>query len=165
MTTDSSIITSSMIQNDIHLAIRLHREMWSWLSRQPNKGKMNWPRWKCNGGDVEVVHQLCFMCVFEMSLDAADKDSCVYNCPLSWGNPSAKFKSGCCYLKTKTRELGCGIYIRWSATNDLNKRRQLAWAIANLPVNDKYIPHLTEAKNPTLECSTLNNVELEIIKL
>ena len=39
-------------------AIRLHRELWDWLTRNPDKKKMDWPRWKNFGS----MNGYCFFC-------------------------------------------------------------------------------------------------------
>ena len=42
--------------------IRLHKEIWDWLSKNPKKQKDDWPRWEFNGGIIKYTANLCFLC-------------------------------------------------------------------------------------------------------
>ncbi|MBP2663523.1 MAG: hypothetical protein H6Q71_1471 [Firmicutes bacterium] len=89
-----------------------HKALWNWLADNPDKRKQQWPGWQCYAmGD-------CFACEYDYLLG----DSCI-NCPLVW---PGKFCNGD----------SNGLFIKWSRTNDLQKRSELAKQIANLPVKD-----------------------------
>lgn len=38
-----------------------HKELWDWLSKNPDQYKDNWEGWKHNGGQYEVSENFCFM--------------------------------------------------------------------------------------------------------
>jgi len=60
-------------------AVRLHRELWDWLSKNPGKEKYDWPGWKIYN---MVMHQ-CFCCEYAKTLVEDSGDRCVY-CPVVW---------------------------------------------------------------------------------
>lgn len=58
--------------------IAKHREMWTWLSENPDKGKRDWPGWKKQDRREEND---CFLCGYVATLP---NDDC-YFCPIDWG--------------------------------------------------------------------------------
>lgn len=91
-------------------AVRLHREMWGWLTENPEKRKCDWPRWKACGGDIRGVFELCFAC--QVSSNCA-------KCLLVWPNRS-------CYDED-------ALFYRWELAGT-NEKAKLAKQIRDLPV-------------------------------
>lgn len=93
-----------------------HKDMWLWLSVNPEMEKEDWLGWKCNGGDYDDANNGCFACEFS-------EDASCYDCPIIW-------PSGHC--------MGAGgIYEKWvGECIDLKERATLALQIANLPVKE-----------------------------
>jgi len=102
---------------DKQTALKLHREMWTWLSENPAKHKWNWPGWFFNGGNINLVAEYCFCC--EISLDC---DCCLVEWP-----------EGECEL-----EEGGGLFDEWNQSSLDTERSQLALQIANLPENKDF---------------------------
>lgn len=73
-------------KNDYDTVIKLHREIWTWLSENPSKTKIQWPGWEKYGIDPEDVENCCFLCEWS-KLDSGEVD-CVA-CPGKWGDYSA----------------------------------------------------------------------------
>ena len=99
-------------------AVRLHREMWGWLTENPDKEKEDWPRWKWkwrNGGEVEGVFALCFACEYSKGCD---------KCLFVW--PGADCQHG----------TGGGLYNKWLFEKNAERRAALAAQIRDLPVRD-----------------------------
>lgn len=68
-----------------------HRELWDWLSKNPDKSKHNWPGWKVNGGQHNTTEPVyyCFACEYafqimeiEEGTDRNDYDLDCSLCPL-----------------------------------------------------------------------------------
>ena len=93
----------------------LHIELWDWLSKNPNKNKHEWPRWKNNGGDVKISYNNCFAC-----------QACNHVCSMCpFGDFSRK---GC---------LG-RLYDKWYTAKTNKKRIKYAEIIRDLPLGDKW---------------------------
>jgi hypothetical protein len=95
----------------------LHKELWMWLSENPECDKNEWPQWKHNGGTIDNVGSLCFACF-----------SCVEcrDCPLVWIERTG---SGYCHSFRSP-------YNSWIGTEVSSERSRLAKEIAELPVKD-----------------------------
>jgi hypothetical protein len=66
------------MKNELEMmAKQLHKELWSWLAENPQCGKVHWPRWADNGGDVPVVRNRCFPCEIA-------KPGNFKQCPIEW---------------------------------------------------------------------------------
>ena len=57
--------------------IAKHKELWNWLSENPDKTKEDWPGWKIN----EHMDNNCFLCGY---VDMVVGGGC-FDCPISWG--------------------------------------------------------------------------------
>jgi len=42
--------------------LKRHYELWDWLSKNPEKHKNHFPKWKQNGGKWKHIKQYCFLC-------------------------------------------------------------------------------------------------------
>ena len=96
-----------------------HKEMWIWLSENPNAPKVRWPGWSRNGGKYDDQLMDCFAC-----------DSCYFschNCPLVWPEDLEE--------KRECWDEG-GLFDNWNISRDCPTRVRLALQIANLPVKD-----------------------------
>ena len=91
-----------------------HKELWTWLSENPEKGKGDWPGWDNTG----LILNLCFACEY---LCAACS-----SCPLLW--PKVKGEGRVCHSG--------GLYEKWVISRDVESRSSLALQIANLPVKE-----------------------------
>ena len=49
--------------------------LWSWLEENPYSGKLEWPEWKFNGGDVPEMNCSCACCEY-----VAPDDRCIETC-------------------------------------------------------------------------------------
>ena len=115
-----------------------HKEMWTWLSENPEKEKDDWPGWESNGGEYPFAAFWCFACQYALSkvkkdsedsgLDEDDaQDRCV-RCGLDWpdnGDQNDFFCQG--YY---------GVYNNWCEEKNFGTKAILALQIANLPVKD-----------------------------
>jgi len=114
-------------------AIRLHRELWDWLSKNPDKHKGEWPGWEYNGGCNEAAWQDCFCC--EFANDVTDEDGCVCkdceSCPLVW-----PITGVCCEPEEYDGE-DEGLFTQWARSDaDSKERTALAEQIRDLPVRE-----------------------------
>jgi len=108
-------------------AVRLHRELWDWLSKNPNAQKFSWPGWSGNGGDVEKVLSHCFCCEYADNLSRINNKYTCENCPLSW--PDGRCQEINEYENT------VGLFEDWqNAKRD--KRILIAEQIRDLPVRE-----------------------------
>lgn len=89
-----------------------HRELWDWLSKNPDKGKEDWVGWKYNGGTVGEVKAGCFACEAD-SKESGDCESC----------PICEFDGQCLN----------GLYHRWNNSTG-EQRSKYAAQIRDLPL-------------------------------
>lgn len=112
-------------------AIRLHRELWDWLTRNPDKKKMDWPRWKNFGS----MNGYCFFCEWALYQGGTTRSADPYclNCPAVF-TPNGKKPSsfhGC---------LG-GLFNAWDdSQGDLQTRARLAAQIRDIPIKGEALP-------------------------
>ena len=57
-----------------------HKAFWNWLSKNPTKGKEEWPGWEENGGSLDCGNSYCFACEYAMRDGRVDCGGC----PLMW---------------------------------------------------------------------------------
>lgn len=110
---------------------QLHEELWlGWLAEDPKREKEDWPRFKHNGGDLNIENPFCFPCVYsEQHLMREDLgwESCCY-CPLDfsgWENTTGS--TGTC--------LG-GLFDKWEKARG-ERRTALARQIGLLPIKKR----------------------------
>lgn len=96
-----------------------HKEMWNWLSENPESDKYDWPGWEWNGGTHKREHNYCFAC-------GACEGFC-RECPLPWSTEYTE-KAFCLMEGT--------LFTRWAKCKNTTERSPLALQIANLPVKD-----------------------------
>lgn len=101
-----------------------HKELWDWLAQNPDKEKDDWPGWKCNGGEYELVDVYCFACEYVSNIEE-DFDCCYGYCPLVWPNDI--------YCDENSNE---SLYAAWRNETYLKKRSELARQIRDLPVRE-----------------------------
>jgi hypothetical protein len=89
-----------------------HKELWQWLSEDPNRKKEDWPGFN---SDQQVFNH-CFACDYIVKNDLG----CESNCPLIW--PDNKR----CY------DINCDLYSRWQ----LKRESKIAQQIRDLPVRE-----------------------------
>ena len=64
-------------------AHELHKEIWTWLADNPDKGSDDWPRWEKKGGDVQNVKNDCFACEINKMRGGEE----CKRCPITWEGP------------------------------------------------------------------------------
>ncbi len=89
-----------------------HRELWDWLSKNPDKEKADWVGWKVNGGAVEEAQAACFAC----EADSKESGDCK-SCPI-------------CELDGQCLS---GLYYRWCDSTG-GQRSKYAAQIRDLPL-------------------------------
>lgn len=100
-------------------AIRLHRELWDWLSKNPDKEKWDWSGWE-DYSEIEVRSmQFCFACAYS-------KGGCD-ECLLEWPGID------CCDNEGVDGE---GIFNIWDGSANNAERIRLAEQIRDLPVRE-----------------------------
>lgn len=102
--------------------VQRHRELWDWLSKNPNSTKGSWPGWM----DAEPVVADCFFCEYDQNNPGAKPCG---HCPAEFkenGKPKG-FTSYC---------LG-GLFYKWRNSTDLEERARLAAQIRDIPVSKK----------------------------
>lgn len=99
--------------------ISLFREIWEWLSENPEKEKNDWPRWKINGGDVEMCISDCPLCEW-VNITYGNLKDCKDKCPIIWNNDSF------CHYTT-------GLFWKWTSVRNNEEKRRIAKEISNLP--------------------------------
>jgi hypothetical protein len=101
----------------------MHKELWNWLSLNPDKEKEDWPGWDYLSEPEEYSH--CFACQYA---DCIPEAPACANCPLIW--PS-----------TDSSHTSCtdSIYLEWKECIDLEQKSILAKQIANLPVKENVL--------------------------
>lgn len=109
-----TLIISKHLRKYIIFSHTLHKEMWQWLSDNPNKNKRDWPRWKHNGGDIEKSVGNCFACKYSIYFGYR----CKY-CPFNIDTSKSCLND---------------LYIEWCFNNNLNEKKELATQIKNFPV-------------------------------
>lgn len=100
---------------------KLHRELWQWLADNPDKEKINWPRWEGNGDNVEIVMTRCFPCGY------------FKDCILCEPNIVAHGDNDVIDVGYKTYA-GClnGLYLEWDNCAGPEQRTALALQIKDL---------------------------------
>ena len=109
-------------------AVRLHRELWGWLSKYPRKTKDQWPGWKKHR---EILGYYCFCCEFTAYEDAeGDMNRDCKACPLVW-----PITGTCTYDFDKNNEDSDeGLFVLWVDADNRSERKRLAEQIRDLPV-------------------------------
>lgn len=91
-----------------------HIELWDWLSKNPNKEKVDWPGWD---KFREFYIPACFACV-------ASEKSKIYYCPIRWIEEEA----GLCQNSCMDEQ---ALYMKWE--HDSSERCKTARKIRDLP--------------------------------
>lgn len=98
-------------------AMKLHRELWSWLAENPTKTKAGWPGWEKH----KNIRAHCFACEYTRLLGT---DSCA-DCPLEWPDGTTCEES----------------YFRdWKKATKPENRAKYAALIRDLPVKEEKKP-------------------------
>ena len=101
-----------------------HVDMWDWLSKNPDKQKLDWPGWK----DIPVKPMYsCMACGFAARISPTGSiypNRCKY-CPLEWPD------GGLCADTTEQ-----ALHDRWFETENLEERAELAARIRDLPLRE-----------------------------
>lgn len=121
---NKNTITIECLKRHPKLAIFLHKKLWNWLADNPNKWNADWPLWKTNGGCVEMMIGYDVIC--------SQTPGVCENCMLKWSN----HPDGNCF-KLSPSQPHSGLRYRYMHTRNPLKRKQLAQAIANLPLKNK----------------------------
>lgn len=105
-----------------------HRDLWLWLSENPERWKEDWPGWKSYRN---IPYQLCFACQYTVDViqhySLQRKIGCDL-CPLEWPGKRCIFGTS------------IGLYDIWSESSPSSHvRRKTARDIAELPVKDGII--------------------------
>ena len=98
-----------------------HRELWKWLSENPENGKDDWVAWEYNGGTVDSVSCECFACEYIEIFDGTCRD-CPLEFPLNHEGEPRCYKGG--------------LWRKWELSEDMEERTRLALAIMDLPLKD-----------------------------
>lgn len=93
-----------------------HKELWNWLSENPDKEKADWPGWKHNGGQY-YSRADCFCCDYARPITIPGD----YYCPLC---TSCNGTIGWCLD---------GLYYQWDEAEGA-ERAELARQIRDLPL-------------------------------
>ena len=105
-----------------------HRDLWLWLSENPECWKADWPGWERH---QNLPARLCFACQYTVDVfrNYGFKRSIGCDlCPLEWPGKRCTFRNS------------TGLYDLWNVSNHLpDVRRKLARDIAELPVKDGII--------------------------
>jgi hypothetical protein len=99
------------------LAVKLHKEMWNWLSENPDQEKRHWPQWESNGGDVEKIDCDCFAC----EENAYGSNNCK-DCMVDWG--------------VNTCESPGSPFTKWDYSDNEDERAKYAAIIRDLPIKE-----------------------------
>lgn len=94
---------------------REHIRLWTWLSKNPDKEKVQWPGW---GRIEQGVPMGCFACLAAFQSD----EGCLMACPIKW---------------TGGRGCGNGEFGRWNYMPPSKKRAALALKIAGMWPEEK----------------------------
>ena len=98
-----------------------HKELWTWLADNPEKGKGEWPGWENNGGKYPNTSNDCFACEYDNKIDWPACDSC----PLIW--------------ETTYCQPYNSLFTKWQSAffnNNHKSCSEFARQIANLPVRE-----------------------------
>ena len=99
---------------------RLHKELWIWCSKNPEKEKYDWPEWEKE--DLPGIENFCFACEYATNHNDF--------CPLLGDICDAEVDRPCLD----------GLYRNWcraGENEDYKKRSEIALVIANLPWKEK----------------------------
>lgn len=99
-----------------------HRRLWLWLARYKRFDKEAWPGWDKY---QSMASGHCFACEYAYTARALSntfsyRSNCMF-CPLAWPEGIQCNSAG-------------SLYIRWDSAYHPAEIRQLAWAIARVPV-------------------------------
>ena len=97
-------------------AIRLHRELWDWLSKNPKKEKWEWPGWENFDEHWTRRNMFCFACAGSDCCDA---------CLIDWPGVD------CCNAEEDDDK---GLFSLWDRCKNNSERTRLAEQIRDLPV-------------------------------
>lgn len=111
-------------------AIRLHRRLWQWLADNPAKDKKDWPEWSFQGGTIYWVTQFCFACQMTQYDEIRPFMLSCSKCLFVWPGISCVDNEYCDDLQ--------GLFNLWRYESNLNKRREYALEIKNLPINKNW---------------------------
>lgn len=64
--------------------LKLHRELWDWMYKNPSRDKREWPKWKHNGGPYEGNSIDCFLCDWVEQTSGMGCTSVHSDCLLDW---------------------------------------------------------------------------------
>ena len=100
-------------------AIRLHRELWDWLYKNPVvEDKSFNEKWDCPGWDrIESIKFNCFLCGYHFEHNGY---YCRGNCILNWNT-----SEGCLHENS--------IYFKWKDAKTIKGRKKYAKLIRDLP--------------------------------
>lgn len=107
-------------------AIKLHREIWSWLAKT-GKDKNEWHEWGWNGGKYTYIINNCFLCEYvfeELKKDIYEPNVCKKYCPLIWPDDRC--------AKLSIVENKQYLFDKWNEETDIEKRKEYATQIALL---------------------------------
>ena len=93
-----------------------HKNLWDWLSKNPDKEKDDWSGWEFNGGSFSKVSAGCFACQYQDEM--IELGPCEETCPLIW--PTSP----------------CEEFYDWDSERNHAERKRLAGIIRDLPVRE-----------------------------
>ena len=108
-------------------ALKIHQDLWNWLSQNPDKEKRDWPEWIINGGSTIYCQNNCPACEYNEQRESATM-YCGSACIIAW--PAG---GGCQWINNTSHE----IYNQWYYGKDPKLRASLAAQIANLPLRKR----------------------------
>ena len=119
--------TSSDLKLTIKETLKLHKELWEWASKNPDKYLLEeYPEWKANGGTYDRIWANNFCCQYVKQFGVKNGAiNCNY-CPLVW--PGGK---------CQTKNMG-GLVAKWQLETNKNKKADYAKQIKNLPAKRTY---------------------------
>lgn len=110
-----------------------HKEMWTWLSENPEMGKDDWPGWNWS---QQRNGYYCFACSYACEHESKDQDWYEISsrlrcpqCPLIWPSNLEEDENCLC------TGYG-GLYEIWENSDNLVIKKNFARLIAGLPVKD-----------------------------
>jgi hypothetical protein len=101
--------------------IKLFRELWEWLSENPDKEKAEWHRWNINFGDIIMCTNQCPLCDWVVDTYGSLKDCSKY-CPIKWPNE----ENSCCKS---------GPFSEWSRATNHDEKIRYSKQVVKLPLN------------------------------